>query len=161
MASHRIHGDHGHSVCLLLLAALGPNIVSVLCTWMHLLSKPTWLWVKRECECVKIGKLYARKMWCERHKEGGLSVCVRDRASVCTSWDPNMLSQILIPFLLKEREELGNFYLFNGSVVWFFLGRNMFFNLSSWKYHSRLYSTNNSFLVSSPPVPSRYSCRGV
>lgn len=44
-------------------------------------------------------------------------MCVRDGVSVRALAESPVFSQILVPFLLKEREELGKFYLFNGSAV--------------------------------------------
>lgn len=54
-------------------------------------------------------------------------MCVRDGVNVRALAEPPVFSQISVPFLLKEREELGKFYLFNGSTVCFFFkqGRNI------------------------------------
>lgn len=44
-------------------------------------------------------------------------MCVRDGVNVRVLAESPVLSQVLVPFLLKKREELGKFYLFNGSAV--------------------------------------------
>lgn len=44
-------------------------------------------------------------------------MCVRDGMNVRALAESPVLSQVSVPFLLKEREELGKFYLFNGSAV--------------------------------------------
>lgn len=42
---------------------------------------------------------------------------VRDGVNMRGLAESPELSQVLIPFLLKERKELGKCYLFNGSAV--------------------------------------------
>lgn len=86
---------------------------------MHLLSKLVLLWLKEEYERVKIELLHTRKtLGFEHHEEGAcVCMCVRDGVNVRALAESPVLSQISVPFLLKEREELGKFYLFNGSAV--------------------------------------------
>lgn len=95
-----------------------PELISVLCTWMHLLPKPVWLkeghgwtWMCWEWNTRKT--LGFEEGWC-------VCRCMRDGVNVCALAESPVLSQILVPFLLKEREELGKFYLFNVSAVCFF-----------------------------------------
>lgn len=75
--------------------------------------------MKEEHECVKIEILHTRKTWFEHCEEGGTCLCVHEGQNecVCASLVSGILPQILIPFHLREREELGKFYLFNGSAM--------------------------------------------
>lgn len=77
-------------------------------------------------------------------RKGDVFVDAWEMEWMCVLAESPVLSQILVLILLKEREELGKFYLFNDSAVCFFFlqGRNTCL-LCVWKYHSGFDSSNN------------------
>lgn len=88
VASCKMSGDRSLWAQFLLDVAdrIGPELVSVLCTWMHLLSKPVWLWLQ-DHERVKPATLHTMKIChLSTMRRGDAFVCTWETEWTCVGW---------------------------------------------------------------------------